>query len=47
MSGEDDIVLELKDKDWEIQRQRDRAEQERKKADEEKARAEESQETFS
>jgi len=50
MDVEDDIVLELEDKDREIQRQRekaeqerDRAEQERKKAELEKIRAEEAQ----
>jgi hypothetical protein len=41
MDVEDDIVLELEDKDREIQRHRDRAEQERERAELEKKRAEE------
>jgi hypothetical protein len=40
MDVEDDIVLELEDKDREIQRHRDRAEQERERAELEKKRAE-------
>jgi hypothetical protein len=41
MDVEDDIVLELEDKDREIQKHRDRAEQERERAELEKKRAEE------
>jgi hypothetical protein len=40
MDVEDDIVLELEDKDREIQRQRDRAEQEKQRAEEAKQREE-------
>jgi len=43
MDVEDDIVLELEDKDREIQRQRDRAEQERERAELEKIRAQQAQ----
>jgi flagellar biosynthesis GTPase FlhF len=41
MDVEDDIVLELEDKDREIQKHRDRAEHERERAEHEKQRAEE------
>jgi flagellar biosynthesis GTPase FlhF len=41
MDIEDDIVLELEDKDREIQKHRDRAEHERERAEHEKQRAEE------